>query len=59
MACDLAVQILPDCMAPLARQLMVHLARLQPSAVLAIPIVELASDSSSVPEFHQFFEVPL
>ncbi|KAK6103072.1 hypothetical protein QQG55_11065 [Brugia pahangi] len=57
MACDLAVQVLPDCMAPLARQLISHLASLHPSAVLAIPIIELASDCSSVPEFYQFFEI--
>lgn len=57
MACDLAVQVLPDGMAPLARQLTSHLAGLHPSAVLAIPVIELASDCSSVPEFYQFFEV--
>lgn len=59
MACDLAVQVLPDGMAPLARQLISHLAGLCPSAVLAIPVIELASDCSSVPEFYQFFEVLL
>ncbi|CAG9532061.1 unnamed protein product [Cercopithifilaria johnstoni] len=57
MACDLAVQVLPDGMAPLARQLISHLAGLHPSAVLAIPVIELASDCSSVPEFYQFFEI--
>uniref|UniRef100_A0A158Q7U7 Rap-GAP domain-containing protein n=1 Tax=Elaeophora elaphi TaxID=1147741 RepID=A0A158Q7U7_9BILA len=57
MACDLAVQVLPDGMAPLARQLISHLAGLYPSAVLAIPVIELASDCSSVPEFYQFFEI--
>ncbi|MCP9261515.1 Heterogeneous nuclear ribonucleoprotein Q [Dirofilaria immitis] len=57
MACDLAVQMLPNSMAPLARQLITYLADLQPSAVLAIPIIELASDCSSVPEFYQFFEI--
>uniref|UniRef100_A0A8R1TKT6 Rap-GAP domain-containing protein n=1 Tax=Onchocerca volvulus TaxID=6282 RepID=A0A8R1TKT6_ONCVO len=57
MACDLAVQVLPDGMAPLARQLIACLAGLQPSAVLAIPVIELASDCSSVPEFYQFFEI--
>lgn len=59
MACDLAVQVLPDGMAPLARHLISHLAELHPSAVLAIPVIELASDCSSVPEFYQFFEVSL
>uniref|UniRef100_A0A914ZTV8 Rap-GAP domain-containing protein n=1 Tax=Parascaris univalens TaxID=6257 RepID=A0A914ZTV8_PARUN len=57
MACDLAVQIIPECMAPLARQLMAHLASLQPSAVLAIPIIELSSDSSAVENFYQFFQM--
>lgn len=57
MACDLAVQIIPECMAPLARQLMAHLASLQPSAVLAIPIIELSSDSSAVENFYQFFQI--
>ncbi|KAL3994370.1 hypothetical protein ACH3XW_21460 [Acanthocheilonema viteae] len=57
MACDLAVQMLPDGMAPLARQLITHLAGLHPSAVLAISVIELASDCSSVPEFYQFFEI--
>ncbi|VDM25619.1 unnamed protein product [Toxocara canis] len=57
MACDLAVQILPECMAPLARQLMANLASLHPSAVLAIPIIELSSDSSAVENFYQFFQM--
>lgn len=57
MACNLAVLVIPECMAPLARQLVGHLAALPSSAVLAIPVIEFASDCASVQEFHQFFEV--
>uniref|UniRef100_A0A914C549 Rap-GAP domain-containing protein n=1 Tax=Acrobeloides nanus TaxID=290746 RepID=A0A914C549_9BILA len=56
MACDLAVQVLPDKMAIVNRQLMESLASLRPSAVLAIPIIELISDSAEVDAFHEFFQ---
>lgn len=57
MVCDLAIQILPDKMAILNRQLMEYLVQLKPSAKLAIPIIELVGDSADVAQFHAFFQV--
>lgn len=59
MACNLAVQMLPDKMAILNRQLMENLAKLRPSAQLAIPIIELIGDSADVSEFYEFFQVSI
>ncbi|KAH7723216.1 rap/ran-GAP family protein [Aphelenchoides avenae] len=56
MACDLAVQVLPDKMAIVNRQLMDVLVHLRPSAQLAIPIIELVSDSADCDVFHEFFQ---
>uniref|UniRef100_A0A1I7XTL6 DUF3384 domain-containing protein n=1 Tax=Heterorhabditis bacteriophora TaxID=37862 RepID=A0A1I7XTL6_HETBA len=59
MACDIAIQLAPSSMAGLALILTETLARLQSTAVRAIPIMELLSDSAEIPEFHKFFQVVL
>lgn len=59
MACDLAIQMVPDKMAIFNRQLMKNLVALRPSAQLAIPIIELIGDSADVNEFYEFFQVLL
>uniref|UniRef100_A0A9J2Q841 Rap-GAP domain-containing protein n=1 Tax=Ascaris lumbricoides TaxID=6252 RepID=A0A9J2Q841_ASCLU len=55
MACDLAVQIIPECMAPLARQLMAHLASLQPSAMKHFKcVVDVLAPYTNVHRFNTF-----
>lgn len=56
MACNLAVQVLPEKMALLNRQLIEHLVQLRPSAQLAIPIIELMNDAADVEKFYEFFQ---
>lgn len=57
MACNLAIQVLPEKMALLSRQLLEYLLSLRPSAKLAIPIIELIGDSADALKFHEFFQV--
>lgn len=56
MACDSAIQVLPDKMAIFNRSLLENLASLKPMAQLAIPIIELLGDAADIGDFHEFFQ---
>ncbi|CAD6199750.1 unnamed protein product [Caenorhabditis auriculariae] len=56
LACDVAIQLVPSVMSGLGHRLIDHILNLQPTAVRAIPIMELLSDAAEVVEFHQFFQ---
>ncbi|CAI4224137.1 unnamed protein product [Auanema sp. JU1783] len=56
MACDIAIQLVPERMSSNAHTLIEELLKLKPTSKRAIPVIELLSDSADIPEFQQLFK---